>query len=196
MTIPVVKPTLAEVNKCIARFSKLVRCDTGIPDMALPEGKRTFLNVLGFSQPKGGSAAISPFGDQAPAAVSHLKAGFGISFIGCRPGQGVLMHNHDTVETFLVISGKWKLEYELDVGNHYSVLEPLDFIACPIGIERRFECIESPAGQEEALLLGIVGGDAPSSEASPGSIQRCVDAGILTAEQARTRLQNTATGVW
>ena len=106
------------------------------------------------------------------------------------------MHNHDTVETFLVINGKWKLEYELDVGNHYTVLEPLDYIACPIGMERRFECIEAPAGQEEALLLGIIGGDAPAAEASPGSIQRMVDAGLFTPEQAKVRLENTATGVW
>jgi hypothetical protein len=54
MAIPIVKPTLAELQKGIARFSELKGVTTGIPDMKLPEYHRAFLNVLGFSQPKGG----------------------------------------------------------------------------------------------------------------------------------------------
>ncbi len=77
MPIAVVKPTRAELDRCVARFRDLERCDTGLPDMQLPEGRRAFLNVLGFSQPKA-PGQYSPFGDMAPAAVSHLKAGFGI----------------------------------------------------------------------------------------------------------------------
>jgi quercetin dioxygenase-like cupin family protein len=150
---------------------------------------------FGLSQPEG-TGQVSPFGDTARAAVSHLKAGFGISFVGARPGKGVLMHTHDSVECFLVISGKWKLEYELDVGNHYTILEPLDFIACPIGLERRFECLESAPGEDEGLMLGIVGGESPAAIGSAGSIQRMVDAGLYTPEQAQTVLKDTATGVW
>ena len=197
MSIPVIKPTLAELEKCIARFSKLERCTTGIPDMQLPECQRTFLNVLGFSQTvSSGGERSSPFGDQAKPAISHLNGGFGVSFVGARPGKGVLMHTHDSLECFLVISGKWKLEYELDVGNHYTILEPLDFIACPTGLERRFECMEAPAGQEEGLMLGIVGGESPGAIASLGSVQRMVDAGLFTAEQAGTMIKNIGTGVW
>ena len=197
LAIPVVKPTLAELNKCIARYSELERCTKGIPDMELPECQRTFLNVLGFSKTvSSGSESSSPFGDQAKPAISHLKAGFGISFISVRPGKGVLMHTHDSLECFLVLSGKFKIEYELDVGNHYTILDTLDFIACPTGLERRFECLEAAAGQEEGLMLGIVSGDSPAAVASLGSVQRMVDAGLFTKEQAGTMIKNIGTGVW
>jgi hypothetical protein len=87
MSVPISKPSLAEVEKCIARFSKLEHCQTGIPDMQLPEFQRTFLNVLGFSQPKG-TGKVSPFGDTAVAAITHLKAGLGVSFVAAKPGKG------------------------------------------------------------------------------------------------------------
>ena len=197
MSIPVIKPTLEELNKCIARFKDLERCDTGIPDMQLPECKRTFMNVLGFSGTvKSGAETSSPFGDQAKPVISHLPAGFGISFIAVRPGKGVLMHTHDSLECFLVLSGKFKLEYELNVGNHYTILDTLDFIACPTGLERRFECLEAAPGQEEGMMLGIVSGDSPAAVASLGSVQRMVDAGLFTAEQAGTMIKNIGTGVW
>jgi len=197
LTIPIVKPSLAELNKCIARYSELERCTKGIPDMDLPECQRTFLNVLGFSKTvTSGGESSSPFGDQAKPAISHLSAGFGISFIGVRPGKGVLMHTHDSLECFLVLSGKFKIEYELDVGNHYTILDTLDFIACPTGLERRFECLEAAAGQEEGLMLGIVSGDSPAAVASLGSVQRMVDAGLFTKEQAGTMIKNIGTGVW
>jgi len=187
MPIHVVKPTRAELDRCVARFHDLERCETGLPDMQLPEGRRAFLNVLGFSQPKAPDQ-YSPFGDIAPAAVSHLKAGFGISFIAPRPGCGVSMHTHDTVETFLVISGKWKLEWELDSGIESVILEPLDFMACPIGVQRRFECVESAPGKDEGLILGMIAGEAPAAEPSPAAIRRLVEAGVFTAEQAQAAL--------
>ena len=187
MPIAVVKPTRAELDRCVARFSELQRCDTGLPDMQLPEGRRAFLNVLGFSQPKA-PGQFSPFGDMAPAAVSHLKAGFGLSFIAALPGCGVSMHTHDTVETFLVISGKWKLEWELDTGPDFAILEPLDFMACPIGVQRRFECVESAPDKDDGLILGMIAGESPATEASPAAIRRLVEAGIFTPEQAQAAL--------
>lgn len=193
MAITVIQPTRAEMAKCVARFSDLVPCNTGVVDMGLlPESERTFLNVLGFSQPKG-EGQFSPFGDLAPAAVTHLRAGFGMAFIGAKAGCGVLMHTHDTVETFMVMHGQWKVEFELDSGTEGVTLEPLDFIACPIGAQRRFECIDAGAGREEGLLLGVIGGDAPAVEISPGGIealiqagglQRLIDAGIVKPERA------------
>lgn len=193
MAIKVIQPTRAEMEKCVARFNDLIPCNTGVVDMGLlPDSERTFLNVLGFSQPKG-EGQFSPFGDLAPAAVTHLRAGFGLAFIGAKPGCGVLMHVHDTVETFMVMHGKWKVEWELDSGTEGATLEPLDFIACPVGVQRRFECIEAGAGREEGLLLGVIGGDAPAVEISPhgierlieaGGLQRLIDAGIVKPERA------------
>jgi len=192
MAVPIIKPSLAEVRKGIARFSELERCTTGIPDMLLPEFQRTFLNVLGFSQPKG-VGKVSPFGDAAVAKITHLKAGLGVSFVAAKPGKGVAMHIHDTVESFLFIKGKWKLEFELDKGTDYVILGPLDFIACPIGVEHCFQCIEAEPGEEEGLMLTIVSGDAPAAIGSPASIRHLLDAGIFTPEQAEAVLENTGT---
>ena len=193
MAIKTIQPTRAEMSRCVARFSELVPCNTGVVDMGLlPESERTFLNVLGFSQPLG-EGQFSPFGNLAPAAVTHLRAGFGLAFIGAKAGCGVLMHAHDTVETFMVMHGRWKVEWELDSGTEGVTLDPLDFIACPIGAQRRFECVEAGPGRDEGLLLGVIGGDAPAVEISPagiealikaGGLQRLIDAGIVKPEQA------------
>ena len=183
MAITVNQPSRDEMTKSIARFSELTRCNTGLPDMVLPDCQRTFLNVLGFSQPKG-EGQFSPFGDLAPAAISHVRAGFGMAFVAAKPGCGVLMHTHDTVETFMVMHGKWKLEWELENGTEAVMLGPLDFIACPIGVQRRFECVEAGPGREEGLLLGVIGGDAPAAEISAAGIRRLIDAGIFKEDQA------------
>ena len=193
MAIKTIQPTRAEMSRCVARFSELVPCNTGVVDMGLlPESERTFLNVLGFSQPLG-EGQFSPFGNLAPAAVTHLRAGFGLAFIGAKAGCGVLMHAHDTVETFMVMHGRWKVEWELDSGTEGVTLDPLDFIACPIGAQRRFECVEAGPGRDEGLLLGVIGGDAPAVEISPagietlikaGGLQRLIDAGIVKPERA------------
>jgi len=181
MTIPAVKPTREAMLACVARFQDLQRCETGLPDMQLPECKRAFYNVLGFDQPKG-EGKFSPFGDRAKARVSHLTAGFGVSFIAAEPGMGVLMHTHDTVETFMVMKGVWKLEWEGDQGDEHVILNPLDFVAFPLGVQRRFECVEAPVGETEGLLLGMIGGNAPAAEISAGGIERLIEAGIFQRE--------------
>ncbi|HYF18947.1 MAG TPA: cupin domain-containing protein [Ramlibacter sp.] len=177
MAIETVRPTAADMRRCMARFAELTRCEEGLPDMQLPECRRAFLNVLGFEQPRG-EGQFSPFGDKARARVSHLTAGFGISFIQAAPGCGVLMHTHDTVETFMPIKGRWKVEWEGAEGDDHVLLGPLDFIACPVGVQRRFECVEAPEGEPEGLLLGVIGGNAPAAEISPQGVRRLEEAGI------------------
>lgn len=180
MAIQIVKPSLTEMQACISRFGNLTRCEKGVPDMELfDECRRAFLNVLGFRQPMQGQGQFSPFGNIAPAAVTHLQAGFGMAYIAARPGCGVLMHTHDTVEAFIVIHGKWLVEWELDTGTGGRTLEPLDFIACPIGLHRRFQCVDAGDGRAEGVLLGIISGDSPAVEISPEGAKRLVEAGGL-----------------
>ena len=171
MPLPVVTPPETEMLKGLARFADLQRCSSGLPDMELPEGKRAFLNVLGFEQPED-DAYTSPFGDEAKAAVGHLRAGFGVSFIECEPGTGVLMHNHATVETFLCVKGRWLIEWEGQEGNRSVELGLLEFFACPVGVPRRFECLEAGSGEKVGLLLGMVEGNAPAAEFSLSAWKR------------------------
>ena len=42
MAIKIVQPTRAEMSKCVARFSELVPCNTGVVDMGLlPESEHS-----------------------------------------------------------------------------------------------------------------------------------------------------------
>jgi mannose-6-phosphate isomerase-like protein (cupin superfamily) len=180
VSLPTIKPKRAEILKCIARFSELPGVSKGLPDMALDGCHRTFYSVLGFSQPKG-EEAFSPFGDAVKPKITHVRSGFGLAYVAAQPGQCVLMHNHDTVESFLVIEGRWKLEWEGDPGDDHVILEPKDFITFPVGVQRRFECVEAAAGKKEGFLLAIIQGEAPIAEFSPEARQRLVEAEIFPA---------------
>ena len=179
MVMPVIKPTREQVLKGIARFRQIKRVYEGLPDMALPESRRAFLNVLGFEQPNGDDGHYSPFGDEAKAVVNHLKAGFGISFVEAEPGRGVLTHNHDTVETFMCMTGRWRVTWEGAEGNDSTELDRFDFIAFEPGVQRRFECVEPADGETVGLLLGMIGGEAPAGEFSPESVKRMKEAGLV-----------------
>jgi hypothetical protein len=39
-------------------------------------------------------------------------------------------------------------------------------------MQRRFECISARDGKDEGMILGVIGGDTPSAEFSPESIER------------------------
>lgn len=177
MSIPVIKPRRAEVLKGIARFKELKGTSDGLPDMRVEGYHRTFYSVLGFEQARG-DAQYAPFGDTVKPKISHMQTGFGVAFIRAKPGQGVFMHNHDTYETFLVIEGRWKLEWEGDEGTETVFLDPLDFMAFPVGVQRRFECEKAPAGKQEGTLLGIIAGDNPAAEYSPEAARALATQGI------------------
>ena len=176
MTIEIIKPERSEVLKCVARYNELTPVTSGLPDMQLEQCKRTFLSVLGFEQPQG-DIQHSPFGNHVSPRISSQRTGYGAAFVRSRPGRGVLMHAHDTSECFMPIEGRWMIEWEGPKGNEHVVLDPMDFIAVPIGVQRRFECVEAPAGKEEGILFAIISGEAPAVEWSPEAVQLMTQAG-------------------
>ncbi len=180
MSLPVSKPTRAQVLKGVARFGDLRPVSTGLPDMAFEDCRRSFYSVLGFEQPTG-EAENSPFGSAVVPKIGHLAPGFGMAYVAAAPGKGVLMHNHDTNETFVVVQGTWKLEWEGADGDEHVLLEPLDVISFPPGMQRRFECVTAGPGRDEGLLLGVIQGDKPVAEYSPAAQQRLAAAGLPTA---------------
>lgn len=181
MTISVIQPARAEVLRGLARFKELAGVSTGLPDMQLPSCQRTFYGVLGFVQPKG-DEEFSPFGDAVVPKIDHIPTGFGAAFVKAKPGCGVLMHAHDTAESFMPVGGQWKVEWEGAEGTSQVVLEPLDFICVPVGVQRRFECISAPAGETEGTLFAIISGDAPIAEWSPESVAQIAGAETSRAE--------------
>ena len=50
-----------------------------------------------------------------------------------------MMHNHDTNETFIPMTGTWRCSWENEKGEVEHVdLEPLDVVSFPPGASRRF----------------------------------------------------------
>ena len=139
-TIPPVRVwTRGEMLKRVARFGDLKGFSDGLQDSMLPECRKTTYNVIGFQTPAaaGEGAVNSPVGKSASEnAAIRISEGFNLGFVKCRPGKGVLMHNHDTNETFVVMSGRWLVQW--NEGPHTESLEvgPLDCISFPPGLAR------------------------------------------------------------
>ena len=165
----------AEMLARVARFKDLKGFSDGLQDSALPECRKTVYNVIGFQTPEaaGEGGVNSPVGKTASAnAAIKISEGFNLGFVATRPGKGVAMHNHDTNETFVVMSGRWRIEW--NEGRDLESIEagPLDTISIPAGCARRFENITHDEPAAEHTLLFVIGGDAPQNEFTPSSMKR------------------------
>jgi mannose-6-phosphate isomerase-like protein (cupin superfamily) len=75
-----------------------------------------------------------------------------VALVGTPPGNGPALHVHRTTdEIFVVLEGRYRITWG-DTGEHQVDLGPLDSIAVPAGVNRRFENI----GKEPGFLLPIV----------------------------------------
>jgi mannose-6-phosphate isomerase-like protein (cupin superfamily) len=166
-----------EMMKRVARFKKLKGSDGGLPDSPLPECKRTLYAVIGFQPPKTDSeAATSPVGanaSQMPAIP--IAEGFNLGYCKAKPGKGPLMHNHDTNETFIAMTGRWRCEWNEGEAIEHVDLDPYDVISFPVGVARRFMNVTYDEPGKEHLLMFIIGGDQPQAEFTPDAMRRCED---------------------
>lgn len=166
----------AEMLKRVARFRKLKGSDGGLPDSKLPECRRKLYAVIGFQPPmqKQNEATTSPVGDDASAmpAIS-IAAGFNLGYCKARPGKGPLMHNHDTNETFIALTGRWRCEWNEGAAKEHVDLEPYDVISFPVGVARRFMNVTYDEPGKEHVLMFIIGGNQPQAEFTPAAMQRC-----------------------
>ncbi len=191
-----------DMGKRIARFADLKGSDGGLPDSPLPECKRTLYAVIGFAPPqKGNKATTSPVGDNAammPAIA--ISEGFNLGYAKAKPGCGPLMHNHDTNETFIPMTGIWRCEWNEGKKMLYADLKPYDVISFPPGVARRFMNVTPGAPNQEHLLMFVIGGNQPRAEFTPLAMQRCREfAGQQTASSpkaapSRAAAKKSATG--
>ena len=164
-----------EMLKRVARFRKLKGSDGGLPDSALPECRRKLYAVIGFQQPStSGKATTSPVGDDASTmpAIS-IAEGFNLGYCKAKPGKGPLMHNHDTNETFIPMTGRWRCEWNEGEAMQYVDLNPYDVISFPVGVARRFMNVTWDEPGKEHLLMFIIGGNQPQAEFTPAAMRRC-----------------------
>jgi mannose-6-phosphate isomerase-like protein (cupin superfamily) len=164
-----------EMMKRVARFRKLKGSDGGLPDSPLPECKRKLYAVIGFQPPMSDNAATtSPVGANASAmpAIS-IAEGFNLGYCKAKPGKGPLMHNHDTNETFIAMTGRWRCEWNEGKAKQHVDLDPYDVISFPVGVARRFMNVTYDEPGKEHLLMFIIGGDQPQAEFTPAAMRRC-----------------------
>jgi len=172
-----------DMMKRVARFSQLKGSDGGLPDSYLPGAERILYNVIGFQPPATeDEGVVSPVGAAAARmAAIKISEGFNLGYCRAVPGNGPMMHNHDTNETFIGITGTWRGSWENEEGKVEHVdLKPLDVISFPAGVIRRFQNVTKGPADEYSILMFVIGGDAPAAEFTAEAMQELDEAGLLT----------------
>ena len=183
-----------EMLKRVARFKDLKGSDGGLPDSPLPECRRKLYAVIGFQPPMSDSEAVtSPVGQDASAmpAIS-IAEGFNLGYCKAKPGKGPLMHNHDTNETFIAMTGKWRCEWNEGPAMESVDLNPLDVISFPTGVARRFMNVTYDEPNREHVLMFIIGGNQPLAEFTPAAMKRCEEWQRASAAGRPTRTGSRA----
>lgn len=150
--MPIVDFTPEQMEKRVARFDSLLYPPNRYHDSQLPGNQRKNYLVVG-------TGLIAPGGTDPMSAIP-IREGFQMSYIKAVPGNGPMLHNHDTNETFVCLEGKWKVIWGRDA-EHSVLLNKYDVCSIPPFVPRRFECVEPQEGQEEGLLQSIQPGNDP-----------------------------------
>ncbi|MCZ7565508.1 MAG: cupin domain-containing protein [Burkholderiales bacterium] len=165
-----------EMLKRVARFEDLTGSDGGRPDSDVPECRRTRFAVIG-SRPRAdrrNEATASPVGDKASATPAiRIAEGLNPGCCKAMPGKGPLAHNHDTNETFVAMSGRWRCEWNEGEARESVDLEPLDVVSFPVGVARRFMNVTYEELDKEHDLMFVIGGNEPQAEFTPQAMRRC-----------------------
>lgn len=169
MSLPTRRVTREEMQKRVARFKELRGFNGGLPDSHYPGAERTLYNVISAPLVRAQDAALVPPSgvDAAANASIEIAEGFNLGFVEATPGNGPMMHNHDTNETFMALTGRWRVSWEVDGSVEHFDLERHDVISIPPGVQRRFENITHEEPGKTHLLCVVIAGDHPQAEFSP-----------------------------
>jgi mannose-6-phosphate isomerase-like protein (cupin superfamily) len=127
------------------RFGEMPRSNCALIDAVIPGRNGVLIAALG----RGTS--------NENLKLQVEKAGdYHIDFIKADSGNGAALHSHDTEETFVCLTGKWRATCGTDGEEHVN-LTYLDGICCPPGVMREFKNISDGP----ALLSSIMGGREP-----------------------------------
>jgi quercetin dioxygenase-like cupin family protein len=141
--------------KNVFRFGQMPQTDRAFVDAVIPGHNRILMGALG----RGTS-------DENLKPQVETAENYHIDFIRAAPGNGAALHSHDTEETFICLTGKWRVAWG-DNGEDHIDLNYLDGICCPPGVMRTFINVSD----SEALLLSILGGKEPGHVIWSKSIQ-------------------------
>ncbi len=112
-------------------------------------------------------------------AAIKISEGFNLGYCRAKPGKGPMMHNHDTNETFIPMTGTWRCSWIDEKGNvDYVDAEPFDVVSFPAGCARRFENVTKGDPNEDSILMFVIGGDGPRAEFTDESMHELEEAGV------------------
>lgn len=188
--------TRQEMMKRVARFNKVKGSDGGLPDSYHPSAERILYNVIGFQPPAHeAEGLVSPVGaDASRMAAIQISEGFNLGFCRALPGKGPMMHNHDTNETFICITGKWRASWEHANGKIEHIdLAPLDVISFPPGAIRRFQNVTKGPKNQYSTIMFVIAGDGPQAEFSNEAMAVLDAAGLLTGPARKAKTLSTRT---
>lgn len=153
MAIKTVTPE--QMKKRVARYKSLTYPADRYPDSQLPGHVRKNYLIVG--------RGLVVDDGKDPLSAIPIDEGFQMSYVEAEPGNGPMLHNHDTNETFVAVRGRWRVIWGRDEEHHVD-LDPLDVCAVPPFVPRRFVNIERAANGEVGLLLTVQPGNAPNVE--------------------------------
>ena len=152
--IPTIRVTREEMRKRVALFSELKGSDGGLPDSRYPSAVRKLYNVIGFQPPEGDPDMHSPVGaNSAENAAIKINEGFNLGMCETSPGKGPMMHNHDTNETFMPLTGRWRCSWEVDGHVEAFELGPRDVISFPAGVHAAGRVLARSHGRTQSQGL-------------------------------------------
>jgi hypothetical protein len=101
--------TRHEMTKRVAFLKDLKRFKSGLPDSELPECERELINVIRFQPPSDERARPYPRSARMPPVLRPSRSlRVQPRLCSMQAGRGPLTHNHDTNETFMPITGRWR----------------------------------------------------------------------------------------
>ena len=131
----------------VARFKDLKSSKMPLLDAVIPGCEREIYNIIGRGMSEDPNHHV-PITD---------NQGFNVCIVECEPGKGTLHHDHETIEAFMALSGRWKIFWGDDEDTHHVIIEKFDTVSVPIGAMRGFRNV----GGEKAMLMVTVGGTDP-----------------------------------
>lgn len=171
-------------------FAEMEGFVKGFPGADLPYCAQLLYSVIGFPPP-----SLTPASDDVPwqGPGSPIPAdGFSLGYGYIKPGNGNILHNHDTNETFIFVTGRWRVYWNADESAHMD-FGPMDAISIPAGLPRRYVNLSSTSEDpnEASLLIAVVDGNTPVTITEPHVLQEAATSGRYTA--AWDMLHSTAT---
>ncbi len=162
------KFSMASLLSRVARFKDLRSSSEAFADTRIPEYQREIYNIIGRGVTE--DAGLEP--------MIADNRDFNLTMMKSDPGKGSSQHDHETIECFVALSGRWAVTLGAE-GEEEVILEPFDVFSVPPGVMRGLR----NAGTEPAHILAILGGTDPGKATwSPHINARAKELGLYVNE--------------